>query len=75
MTAKPAFLDNNGFCRKWQQHMFYQAERNAAQVSQTFLELVQDGLTREELARNIKRRPTLWGRFSSWLDKLPSRPI
>jgi len=54
-----------------QAQMFYQAERNAADVNATFLELVKDGMTRQELARNIERRPALWGRFSNWLGVLP----
>lgn len=55
-----------------QHNMYYAAERAAAEVSLQFLEFVKDGMTREELARNIERRPALWGRFSMWLDKLPS---
>ena len=53
--------------------MFDHAQRRSFEVNRLFLEFVQDGMTREELARNIERRPALWGRFSSWLDKLPSR--
>lgn len=55
-----------------QRDLYYQAVRRAAEVDKTFLEFVEDGMTREELARNIERRPQLWGRFSNWLDKLPS---
>ena len=56
-----------------QVYLYYQAERRSAEVNETFLELVADGLTREELARNIERRPALWSRFSGWLDRLPSK--
>jgi hypothetical protein len=56
-----------------QHNMYYAAERSAAEVSLQFLEFVKDGMTREELERNIERRPALWGRFSAWLDKLPSK--
>lgn len=56
-----------------QHNMYYEAERKAAEVSLLFIELVEDGMTREELARNIERRPVLWARFSSWLEKLPSK--
>lgn len=56
-----------------QMQMYYQAERQAAEVNLTFLELVADGLTREELARNIERRPALWSRFANWLPKLPEQ--
>lgn len=55
-----------------QVQMYYAAERSAAEVNRQFLEFVKDGLTREELQTNINRRPALWGRFSNWLDKLPS---
>lgn len=54
-----------------QTQMFYRASRQTSEVNQLFLDLVEDGLTRSELERNIARRPQLWGRFSSWLDKLP----
>jgi hypothetical protein len=37
-----------------------------------FLTFVEDGLTREELEKNIRRRPHLWRRWENWLDKLPS---
>lgn len=57
-----------------QMQMYYQAERQAAGINHTFLEMVADGMTREELQTNINRRPALWARFSNWLDKLPSRP-
>lgn len=56
-----------------QVQLFYAAQRQVAGVNALFLELVHDGLTREELARNIERRPGLWGRFEHWLDKLPSK--
>ena len=54
-----------------QEQMFYQEQRKIADVDATFLELFDDGLTREELARNIERRPSLWSRFSNWLEVLP----
>jgi hypothetical protein len=55
--------------------MFYQAQRRAADTNETFLELVKDGLTREELQRNIERRPALWSRFETWLTTLPSSAV
>lgn len=55
-----------------QQQMFYQAQKQLGETNELFLELVQHGLTREELALNIKRRPALWSRWENWLDKLPS---
>lgn len=54
-----------------QEQMFYAADRRASELDQQFLEFVKDGLTGEELARNIQRRPALWGRWANWLDKLP----
>jgi len=56
---------------KSQLQMFYEEQRKIADANLTFLELVEDGLTRQELQRNIERRPELWARFSNWLDKLP----
>ena len=56
-----------------QVQMYYAAEHRSAEVSETFLELVKDGLTREDLARNIERRPSLWARFEHWLPHLPSQ--
>lgn len=56
-----------------QLQMFYAAHRQVAETNNTFMELVKAGLTREDLARNIARRPALWQRFESWLPALPSR--
>ena len=60
--------------RPTQHQILYQEQRKIAEVNELFLQFVKDGMTREELARNIERRPELWGRFSNWLDKLPSGP-
>lgn len=54
-----------------QQQMFYQASRANAELNIQFLQFVREGLTREELQRNIDRRPALWGRWRSWLSSLP----
>jgi hypothetical protein len=56
-----------------QHALCYAAERTIAEVNLLFLELVNDGLTREELAINIGGRPSLWQRFETWLDRLPAR--
>ncbi len=56
-----------------QKDMFYRASREVAQVNEEFLWLVEHGLTREDLQQNLERRPSLWERFASWLDHLPSR--
>ena len=55
-----------------QEQQFWQAHRKIADGNEAFLFLVQEGMTREELQTNINRRPSLWGRFANWLDKLPS---
>lgn len=53
-------------------HTFYAASRNYAEGCLTFMDLVREGVTREELARNIERRPSLWSRYEGFLDLLPS---
>ena len=54
-----------------QVEMFYKATRDASEANQAFLWLVENGLTKRDLQRNIERRPSLWGRFESWLGNLP----
>lgn len=54
-----------------QAQLFYAASRRAVEADLLFLDFVEDGLTRRELQRDIDRRPQLWGRYASWLDKLP----
>jgi hypothetical protein len=54
-----------------QLQMFYKAHRNIADANELFLQFVDEGLTRAELEKLIARRPSLWGRFSHWLPKLP----
>lgn len=56
-----------------QMQMFYAEQRKIGEANETFLFLVKEGLTREELEINIERRPALWQRFENWLDKLPSQ--
>ena len=58
---------------KSQEQLFRDAQNRSAGVDHLFLDLVSDGLTREELQKNIDRRPELWGRFSNWLEQLPSK--
>lgn len=64
MPERPAFLPT-------QKQMFYRTQKVNAELDQQFLKLVEDGLTRAELQRLIDRRPSLWSRWASWLDKLP----
>ena len=52
---------------------YYTQQRRLADADEVFLLLVKDGMTREDLAENIRRRPELWGRYSNWLDRLPRR--
>ena len=59
--------------QRTQLQMFYSAHRQVAETNNAFLELVKEGMTREELARNIERRPALWQRFENWLPVLPSK--
>lgn len=56
-----------------QHQMFYAAQRDVATVNSDFMWLVKNGLTREDLASCIQKRPSLWQRFEGFLDKLPSR--
>jgi hypothetical protein len=55
-----------------QQTTFYREQRKIADVNANFMDLVREGMTREELARNIERRPSLWKRFEGFLNVLPS---
>lgn len=52
------------------------ARRKLAETNLAFMDLVncrENPLTREDLARNIERRPELWSRFAGFLNTLPSR--
>ena len=55
--------------------LFYQEQRKLADLNHLFMMMVNDGLTKKELAINIHRRPELWSRFENWLDKLPAGSI
>jgi hypothetical protein len=55
------------------QRWYYEkAFRQSAECNETFLHLVETGLTAKELRALIAKRPGLWSRYSAWLDKLPS---
>lgn len=63
------------FRQPTQRDMYYAAEHRSADRDATFMELVNhptNPMTREDLARNIERRPELWSRYAGFLDKLPS---
>ncbi len=51
--------------------MYYAAVRRDGELNELFLELVRDGMTRDELQKLIDKRPERYGRFSGWLEKLP----
>lgn len=56
--------------------LFYQSSENVARANETFMVLVNSGMTRSDLERCIQMRPALWKRFEHWLDKLPTtRPL
>lgn len=55
---------------KSQTQQFYSACDRAADANNFFMELVRNGLTKRELEVLIAKHPSLWGRFSSWLEKL-----
>jgi hypothetical protein len=57
---------------KTQNQIFYQEQRKLGEVNATFDEIVKQGLTRNELAKLIKKRPALWSRFANWLKVLPN---
>jgi hypothetical protein len=56
-----------------QLQMFYREQRNIAEANQLFLDMVKDGMTRQELQAMIDRMPGKWGRFSNWLNVLPEK--
>ena len=54
---------------------FESARRNLAECNAAFMDLVNhptNPLTRQDLARNIERRPALWARYAGFLETLPS---
>ena len=56
---------------KTQKQAYYEAQKKIGEANELFIELVKDGLTRNELEINIERRPELWARFSGFLETLP----
>lgn len=59
-----------------QKQMYYAAEKHSGGMNRAFMDLVNcknNPLTREDLARNIERRPTLWKRYEGFLETLPTR--
>ena len=56
-----------------QMQLYEQERKRISESNELFLEFVEEGMTREQLAKLIKYRPTLWGRFASWLNTLPTQ--
>ncbi len=54
-----------------QRQMYYEAACKDMDANKLFLDMVKEGLTARELKALIKLRPSLWGKWSGWLDKLP----
>ena len=56
---------------KTQLQMYWEAQRRIADQNEVFMQMVMDEtapLTKKELRKLIEIRPSLWGRFSSWLE-------
>ena len=58
--------------QRTQKQMYYKAHTQSAELNKTFLSIVEQGLTKEELQQNIDKDPNLWNRYRDWLDKLPN---
>jgi hypothetical protein len=54
-----------------QMALFWKSHRQVSDANETFLSMVESGMTKSELEALIRKRPALWGRFSNWLGKLP----
>jgi len=59
MSKKPSQLD-----------MFYREHRRIADLNSAFLDMINDGMTKHELEKLIEKRPNVYGRFSSWIERL-----
>lgn len=57
---------------KTQEQHYYNAVRKNAEADRTFLMLVKNGMTKTHLQKNIDRRPSLWSKYSNWLNILPA---
>ena len=55
-----------------QKNYLNEAQRKSSENDLLFLDMVKDGMTKEELQKNIDRRPALWGKYFNWLEKLPA---
>ena len=59
---------------KSQLQIYREVERKIANLNEAFMDLIREGLTREDLEMLIDKRPELYGRFSNFLNVLPRRP-
>lgn len=55
-----------------QKAMFYAGSKRLTDGVSTLLE---SGITKEELRKNIKRNPSLWGKYLPMIDLLPSSKL
>lgn len=57
---------------KTQMNHYWEAHRKASDLNAAFLDMVSDGMTRKELQVLVELRPSVYGRFENWLEKLPN---
>jgi hypothetical protein len=53
---------------KTQTQIFYQESRKLSDANQAFMECIKNGLNKRELRQLIEKRPSVWGKFSNWLE-------
>ena len=58
---------------KSQLQIYREVERKIANLNEAFMDLVREGLTRDDLEILIEKRPELYERFSNFLNVLPRR--
>lgn len=59
--------------KNWSQYQHWNhTAKRLAERNEMFLFFVADGLRRSELAACIDRRPSVWGAYAGWLNKLPA---
>ena len=51
--------------------IFYAEQRKIADQNRLFLSFIDDGITSQELQKNIDRNPAVWSKYSAYLDILP----
>ena len=54
-----------------QLQLYYAKQRKIAEQNRLFLSFVDDGITRQDLQKNIDRNPAVWSKYSAYLDILP----